>query len=129
MSCTALVLLFLPYWVARAMTDDAEILALAVPLLRVAACFQLFDGLQGVGAGVLRGAGETRFTFLANMVAYWVVGLPLIFLLTSRLELGVLGLWWGFVASLAVVAACLVWRFLRVSSREIVPLVSELPPA
>ena len=127
MSCMAAILMALPYWVARVMTDDAGILAIAVPLLRVAACFQLFDGLQGVGAGVLRGAGETRFTFLANMIAYWVVGLPVMFLLVSRLELGLFGLWSGFVVSLAVVAGCLVWRFLRISSREIVPLISELP--
>jgi MATE family multidrug resistance protein len=128
MSGTALVLLLAPTEVAGVMTDDPGILAIAVPLLRVAACFQLFDGLQGVGAGVLRGAGETRFTFLANMVAYWIVGLPLMFVLLSRLELGVFGLWAGFVVSLAVVAAGVVWRFLHVTAREIVPL-SELPHA
>jgi MATE family multidrug resistance protein len=127
MACTAAALLTLPYWVARGMTDDAAVLAIAVPLLQVAACFQLFDGLQGVGAGILRGAGETRFTFYANMVAYWVIGLPVTFLLVSRLALGVFGLWSGFVVSLAVVAAALVWRFLRISSREIVPLAAELP--
>jgi MATE family multidrug resistance protein len=129
MACTALVLLTLPWWVARAMTDDPAILAIAVPLLRVAACFQLFDGLQGVGAGVLRGAGETRFTFLANMVAYWVVGLPVTLALVSWVGLGVFGLWAGFVVSLAVVAACLVWRFHTLSSREIAPLASAVPPA
>jgi MATE family multidrug resistance protein len=122
MSCTALVLLSFPGAVARLMTDDPEVIAAAVPLLRIAAVFQLSDGLQGVGAGILRGAGVTRFTFAVNMVAYWVVGLPLSLLLAFGLGWGVVGLWAAFVISLAVVAASLVARFLRLSSREIAPL-------
>jgi multidrug resistance protein, MATE family len=122
MALNGLVLLLFPGPVARLLTDDPGVIATAVPLLRIAAVFQVSDGLQGVGAGVLRGAGETRFTFLANMVAYWVVGLPLLLLLSFRLGMGVAGMWLGFVAALTVVAASLVTRFLRISSREIAPL-------
>jgi multidrug resistance protein, MATE family len=122
MACTALVFLLFPGAVARLMTDEPAVIAAAIPLLRVAALFQLSDGLQAVGAGVLRGAGVTRFTFAVNMVAYWVVGLPLALLLAFGLGWGVVGLWAAFVVCLALVAASLVVRFLRVSSREIVPL-------
>lgn len=125
MSTTALVLLLVPGLVARLLTDDAEVIAAAVPLLRLAALFQLSDGQQGVGAGVLRGAGETRFTFAANMVAYWIIGLPLTLLLAFGLGLGVVGLWCAFVVSLSVVAVSLVGRFLRLTSREIEPLVER----
>jgi len=125
MACTALAFLVFPGAVARLMTDDAAVIATAAPLLRVAALFQLSDGLQAVGAGVLRGAGVTRFTFAVNMVAYWVVGLPLSLLLAFGLGLGVLGLWAAFVVCLALVAASLVVRFLRVSSREIAPLAGR----
>ena len=62
-----------------------------MPLLRVAAVFQISDGVQGVGAGVLRGAGETRFTFVANMVGHWVLGFPAAVLLGFTLGLGVTG--------------------------------------
>ncbi|HET6439760.1 MAG TPA: MATE family efflux transporter [Anaeromyxobacter sp.] len=122
MSACGLLLLLFPGAVARALTDDPETIATAVPLLRIAAVFQLSDGLQGVGAGILRGAGHTRFTFGTNMVAYWVIGLPLTLVFAFGLGLGVVGLWLGFVVSLALVAASLVWRFLRISSREMAPL-------
>jgi MATE family multidrug resistance protein len=125
MSTTALLLLLFPGLVARILTDDAEVIAAAVPLLRIAALFQLSDGLQGVGAGILRGAGETRFTFVTNMVAYWVVGLPLSLLLAFGLGMGVVGLWCAFVVSLSVVAMSLVRRFLQLTSREIAPLVER----
>ena len=86
------------------MTDDAGVLATAVPLLRVAAVFQISDGLQAVGAGVLRGAGETRFTFAANMVGHWAIGLPASLLLGFTLGGGVVGLWGGFCFGLTAVA-------------------------
>ena len=60
MSVAALVLVLFPHWIARAFTPDTAIIAAAVPLLRVAAFFQLFDGLQITATGALRGAGDTR---------------------------------------------------------------------
>lgn len=125
MSVSALVLFFFPHAIARLMTDDPAVVAAAVPLLRVAAVFQISDGVQGVGAGVLRGAGETRFTFAANMAGHWALGFPAAALLGLVGGLGVTGLWWGFVLGLSAVGAALFVRFLRVSSREIVPLAER----
>jgi MATE family multidrug resistance protein len=107
------------------MTNVPAIAAAAVPLLAVAAVFQISDGLQGVGAGVLRGAGDSRFTFTANVVGHYLVGLPLSLWLGFGLGLGVVGIWWGLCAGLTAVAAALVWRFLRLSKREIVPLAAH----
>jgi len=125
MTISALMFVLFPEIIARSMTGDAAVVAAAVPLLRVAALFQISDGLQAVGAGVLRGAGETRFTFAANMIGHWLVGLPASVLLGFTLGLGVTGLWGGFCFGLTAVAASLVWRFLRVSSREIAPLADR----
>jgi MATE family multidrug resistance protein len=122
MACTGLLFLTMPGLLARLMTDDPGVAAAAVPLLRVAAVFQVFDGLQGAGAGVLRGAGVTRFTFAANLVGHWLLGAPATLLFVFVLGLGLVGLWWGFVVGLVAVAAALLWRFLQVSSREIAPL-------
>jgi MATE family multidrug resistance protein len=122
MSCSALLFFLFPAALARAVTDDPGVLAIAGPLLAVAAVFQISDGVQGVGAGVLRGAGDTRFTFAANMVGHWAVGLPLALALGLWLRLGVVGLWWGLCAGLSAVAVALVGRFLRISAREIRPL-------
>jgi MATE family multidrug resistance protein len=122
MSLSALAFFLFPGALARAVTDVPGVLATASPLLVVAAVFQISDGVQGVGAGVLRGAGDTRFTFAANMVGHWVVGLPLALALGLGLGLGVVGLWWGLCAGLSAVALALVGRFLRLSAREIRPL-------
>jgi MATE family multidrug resistance protein len=125
MSLCALALLFFPRPIARLLTDDPDVLAAAVPLLRVAALFQISDGIQAVGAGVLRGAGETRFTFAANMAGHWAFGAPAAILFGIVLGGGVTGLWWGFLVGLTAVAASLLWRFLRISRREIVPLADR----
>lgn len=122
MTLSALAFFAFPGAIARAMTDDPAVVAAAVPLLRVAAVFQISDGIQAVGAGVLRGAGETRFTFVANLVGHWALGFPAAALLGFTLGGGVAGLWWGFVLGLSAVGVALYARFLRVSSREIAPL-------
>jgi MATE family, multidrug efflux pump len=124
MAVSGLVFLLLPAAVARLMTDDAALVAAAVPLLRIAAAFQISDGLQAVGAGVLRGAGETRFTFAANMVGHWAIGVPAAIALGFLAGLGVVGLWWGFVFGLTTVGVSLVVRFLHVSARDIEPLAA-----
>lgn len=116
-----------PGTLVRILTDDPEVIAAAVPLLAVAAVFQLSDGLQGVGAGVLRGAGDTRFPFLANLVGHWAIGLPIAVALGLGLGLGVAGLWWGLCAGLTSVAVALVVRFLRLSNRPIAPLAGDPP--
>jgi len=126
MAGSALTFLLIPGTLARLMTSDPEVIATAEPLLLVTAVFQVFDGLQGVGAGVLRGAGETRFTLRANVLGHWVLAFPATLLLGFGLGLGVTGLWWGFVLGLGTVALLLVGRFLSISSREIVPLTARL---
>ncbi len=122
MAVCGLVFLAFPGAIARLLTDDPAVAEAATPLFRIAALFQIADGVQACGAGVLRGAGETRFTFLANMAGHWALGLPAVLLLGFGLGLGVVGFWLGFVVGLFAVAAALLGRFLRLSSREITPL-------
>lgn len=122
MSLTAAAFWIAPRPIAALLTDQREVIAAAVPLLAIAAVFQIFDGIQGVGAGVLRGAGDTRFTFFANLIGHWLVGFPIAMTLAFPLGGGVVGLWWGLCAGLAVVAMILFLRFYRLSSRPIAPL-------
>ncbi len=129
MALPALAFLLAPRALARAMTDDPRVIQAAAPLLLVAAAFQICDGVQGVGAGVLRGAGDTRFTFAANMVGHWLVGLPVAVVLGLLLGQGVTGLWWGLCAGLSAVAVALLARFLRLSSRAIAPVLAGAPDA
>ena len=112
MSVAALVFTLIPRQLISAFTSDTGVLDIGVRLLAVAAVFQLFDGLQGVGTGVLRGLGDTRTPMMWNLGGHWFVGLPLAYVLAFPLGLGVIGLWWGLSAGLIIcgVALLIVWR-------------------
>ena len=75
-----------------------------------------------VGAGVLRGAADTKFTFYANLVGHWVIGLPIALWLGFSRGLGIVGLWWGLCVGLTVVAILLFTRFEKLSAGTIEPL-------
>lgn len=119
MGACAVVFLSIPHALVSLFTDDAEIAALGARLMSIAAAFQLFDGVQGVGAGALRGAGDVRFPFLANVAGHWLIGLPLALLLGFHLGWSAAGLWWGLLVGLAVVALLLAWRFSHIASKPL----------
>jgi MATE family multidrug resistance protein len=98
---------------AHAYTPDRAVIAAAVPLIRIAALFQIFDGTQAVGCGVLRGAADTRGPMAINLFGYWGLGLPLGLVLAFPLGAGPRGLWWGLTVGLAIVSALLVARIRR----------------
>ncbi|MDP6408289.1 MAG: MATE family efflux transporter [Planctomycetota bacterium] len=113
MSATAAVFFLGRDVLGRIYTDDASVVALAATILPIAAAFQVFDGAQIIGTGVLRGMGRTRPAAVMNLIAFYAVGLPLAWLLAFRFERGLAGLWWGLCAGLGVVAVALVgwvWR-------------------
>ncbi len=116
MSLAALALLIFPRPIARLFTPDVAILAAAVPLLRVAAFFQLFDGLQVTATGALRGAGDTRTPMLCHFAGYWIVGLPLGALLCFRESLGAVGLWAGLSTGLILIGIVLFWFWRRTAN-------------
>jgi multidrug resistance protein, MATE family len=112
MACAALTLLFAPRLIAKCFTPESEIIAAGVGLLRVAAFFQLFDGLQVVATGALRGAGDTRTPMICHFTGYWVIGLPLGVLLAFHFSLGAVGLWAGLSVGLILIGIVLVgfWK-------------------
>ena len=122
MGACALMFAAAPRALARLVTDQRAVLDTAVPLLLVVAVFQLSDGIQAVGAGVLRGAADTRFPLYANLVGHWLIGLPIALYLGFRLRWGVVGLWWGLCVGLTVVAVALLVRFEALSRRRIEPI-------
>ncbi len=110
MMVTALLFLVFPGPLGRLYTGDPAVLALTSLLIPIAGVFQVFDGLQAVAAGVLRGAGDTRVPALLNLAGFWVVGLPLSLLLAFPLGMGPTGVWWGLAAGLLSVAVLLLIR-------------------
>jgi MATE family multidrug resistance protein len=112
MSVAASAFLFLPRPLLRAFTSDSAVVDVGVRLLLVAALFQLFDGVQGVATGILRGLGDTRTPMLWNLFAHWFVGLPLGYTLCFVIAFGVIGLWWGLSTGLIICGSALliVWN-------------------
>ena len=108
MSCSGLVLFLFARPIARIYTPEADVISAGATLLLVAAVFQLFDGLQVVATGALRGAGNTRIPMLANLVGYWVIGLPLGAFLCFKLKLGAVGMWAGLCLALVLIGSALV---------------------
>jgi MATE family multidrug resistance protein len=100
----------LPGALARLYTSDPRAMAVATTLLPLAGAFAVFDGLQAVGLGVLRGLADTRVPMLINLLGYWAIGLPAGIILAFPLGMGAAGLWWGLVIGLGVVALLLIYR-------------------
>lgn len=97
--------------------DEPEVRGLAATLVGIAGLYQLFDGLQVVSAGALRGAGDVRRPFIITAVGYWGVGFPTAAALAFEAELGAPGLWYGLTAGLGTVGLALVARFWWLSGR------------
>jgi len=111
MASASSLFLLIPRPLLRAFTSDRGVLEVGVSLLFIAAVFQLFDGVQGVATGALRGLGDTRTAMLWNLVGHWFIGLPLGYSLCFTLGIGVMGLWWGLSIGLIICGAALsvVW--------------------
>ena len=119
MLLTAAIFLLFPEALGRLFSVDPAVVALVAVLLPIAGVFQVFDGLQAVASGVLRGVGDTRAPMLANLLGFWVLGVPLALVLGFGLDLGPTGLWWGLAAGLLAVAVLLLARVRSRFGREL----------
>ncbi|MHC5211370.1 MAG: MATE family efflux transporter [Planctomycetota bacterium] len=121
MTLSATTFALFPEMLARMYSPDAAVIAMAALLLPLAAAFQVFDGIQVVAAAVLRGAGDTRVPPLLYVLGFWLIGIPLCFILAFWADMGPLGLWTGLAVSLAVVAVVLLlrvrWRVRQLPAR------------
>lgn len=97
----------------HAKPEAAQIVAFGVALLAMAALFQLFDAMQVIALGLLRGVQDTRAPMWIAAISYWVVGVPTSYLLAFRLGFGGPGLWFGLAVGLAAAAGLLMLRFWR----------------
>jgi MATE family multidrug resistance protein len=116
MACSGVVMMLAPRQILGLYTLDPAVLGVAIPLLGAAAAFQLFDGVQVVATGALRGLGDTKMAFVANVAGYLVVGLPVGAVLCFGLHWQVFGLWVGLTLGLMMAAAVLLGAWVRRSS-------------
>jgi MATE family multidrug resistance protein len=113
----SILLLVLPRPIARMYTPDEAVIHTTIVLLAAGAAFQLFDGLQTVATGALRGAGDTRTPMLCHFTAYWVIGLPLGAWLCFRRGWGAFGLWSGLSLALILIGIVLLLAWRRTVSK------------
>lgn len=125
MACTALALWLVPTYIARIYTPDPTVIRAATALLFIGAFFQLFDGLQAVATGALRGAGDTRTPLICHLVYYWAVGLPLGAYLCFRSGWGVAGLWTGLCVALILIGSTLLYAW-RCKERQFAEFVRRI---
>ncbi len=107
MSSTGLLFVAAPRVVARLFSPDTTVVAVGAQLLLVAAAFQIFDGLQVISTGALRGTGDTRTPMLANLIAYWLIGLPVAYFFCFRMKWGAVGVWIGLCVGLMIIGVAL----------------------
>tara|TARA_B100001105_G_scaffold238250_1_gene215315 strand:+ start:1983 stop:3374 length:1392 start_codon:yes stop_codon:yes gene_type:complete len=104
--------------IARSITQQPEVVAVAATLFFVFACSQVMDGVQSTMTGALRGLSDTGFPAWLSLLAYWALGLPLGWALAHPAGWGPAGVWTGFVVALGLVAPMLVWRFVKQTHRH-----------
>ncbi len=91
--------------------DNSEVISFASTILIIAALFQIFDGVQAVGIGILRGLTDVKAPTLITFIAYWVIALPTGYFLGFNLEYGIVGVWIGLLMGLTTSASLLTMRF------------------
>lgn len=112
MSLSGLVLILFPVRIMQLYTSRPGVITVGATLMVIAAFFQLFDGIQTVTTGALRGMGDTHSAMILNLISYWLLGLPLGYWLCFHLQRGAAGIWQGLSLSLVILAATLlfVWN-------------------
>jgi MATE family multidrug resistance protein len=117
MTIAGAALLIFPGAIARMYTPAPDVIHATAWLLAAGAAFQLFDGIQTVATGALRGAGDTRTPMLCHLIAYWVIGLPLGYYLCFHLQWGAFGLWSGLSLGIILIGIVLLITWRRMTRR------------
>lgn len=108
---TSLVMFFGRDLLVRGYTSEVAVIDIAVKLIIWGAIFQLFDGVQAVSLGLLRGMQDVNIPTIFTVIAYWGVGIPSSYYLGIKTDFGAVGIWMGLCISLIVSSILLTWRF------------------
>jgi len=117
MAVFAICFLLFRDFIAETFSIDANVVGIASSLILIAAFFQIFDGIQVVILGALRGMEDTKIPTLITLVSYWVFGIPICYVLAFNFDMGAQGIWWGLSAGLCIAAILVFVRFNFVSKK------------
>jgi len=112
--CGVLFIVF-KEWLPGLYIEDLEVTGIASSLLVIGAAFQISDGLQAVGLGVLRGLRDVRVPTVVTFVSYWMVAIPMAYLFGFVFEWGINGVWYALLTGLTIAAVLHLWRFNNLS--------------
>jgi MATE family multidrug resistance protein len=115
MSVTCILFLTLNYFLVRLYIQDVQVIGIAASLVIIGGFFQLSDGIQVVSLGILRGIEDVNVPTVIALIAYWVIGLPIGYVLAFTFGMNVQGIWIGLLAGLTVSAVLLTFRFYKLS--------------
>lgn len=118
MTTTGLILVLANNAIPRFYIQDPQVVELAAGLLIIAAIFQVSDGVQVVGLGCLRGLEDVKIPSMVSLLAYWVAGLPIGYILCFQYGFGVNGIWTGLLIGLTIAALLLYIRFQKLSRKK-----------
>jgi MATE family multidrug resistance protein len=125
---SALVFLLFPGPLARLYSLDEGVIGIAASLIVLGGAFAVFDGLQAVSVGILRGIGDTRVPVILSLIGYWILGVPVSLWLGFEAGLGPDGLWWGLVLGLGVTAVVLMLRVRERLRRQLERVIVDAVP-
>lgn len=117
MSISAVIFILGKNFLPALYIDDPDVIRLSASLLIVAAFFQLSDGIQVVGLGALRGMSDVKIPTIVTLIAYWVIGLPVGYILAFYAGLDELGIWYGLLLGLTITGVMLLYRFHSLSAQ------------
>jgi putative efflux protein, MATE family len=120
MTVSASIFVIVPEMIVGLYTEDLQVQTLAIQLLYMAAIFQLSDGMQVGALGALRGLKDTKIPLVANVAAYWGLGLPFAYLVGIHFNVGPAGLWVGLITGLSTAAVFHSWRFRILTNRLLI---------
>lgn len=120
MTCTALLFAVFNQYLPYIISKDIDVIHLAAQLLLVAGLFQLFDGTQVVGLGVLRGMGDVNIPTIITFIAYWIIGIPAGYVMGIELQWGIKGVWYGLTLGLLSSSILLNMRYRYISKHKLV---------
>lgn len=125
MSFTALIFMLANNYLPYIYTSDQTVITIAAQLLILAGFFQLFDGTQVVGLGVLRGLGDVNMPTFITFLSYWVIGIPVGYILGIELKMGVEGIWYGLTFGLLTASILLFIRFQNRTKKLVASVKTE----
>jgi MATE family multidrug resistance protein len=111
MASAGLVFVLFRFLLPAFYVEDKTVIDMTASLLIIVAFFQISDGTQAVGIGILRGMTDMKIPTLITLVAYWVMGLPSGYILAFEFDMGIFGVWYGLFISLTASGLFMMMRF------------------